>query len=121
MRIIAAIASSLLASLPSYASTDISSMVNKSAVCHDGECVFRIGQDLQFTLVGIGQPNAAVVFERVNSEGDYCASVGFLHSCVIVHNGPKSKPILTHRAFVSPINGKAYGTWKECKAAQKPV
>jgi hypothetical protein len=119
MRIPAVLAALLFTALPSHAGTDISDFVNKSAACHDGECVFNIGQDLQFTLVGIGQKNAAVVFERVSSEGDYYASVGALHGCVIVHNGPKSKPILTQRAFVSLVTGKAYGTWQKCKSVQK--
>ena len=119
MRITVASALLLFTALSSYAGTDISDLVNKSATCHDGECTFNIGQELQFTLVGIGQPNAAVVFERVSSEGDYYASVGALHGCVIVHNGPKTKPILTQRAFVSLVTGKAYGTWRECKSARK--
>lgn len=83
--------------------------------CDETQCTFRAGKDLQFTISGIGKLSGGIVFERSFHEGDYYASIGLLHGCVIVHNGKAKPPILTEIAFVSPRSGKVYLSWQECK------
>jgi len=82
--------------------------------CAKRECIYRAGRDLQITITGIGAANAGVVFERSNYEGDYYASMGMAHGCVIVHNG-KAKPAFSELAFISPVTGKVHTSWQECQ------
>ncbi len=82
------------------------------------DCKFKVGKDLYFIVVGIGLPDTAVTFMQSNIDGDYYASYGLMHGCVIVKHGKKNFDIslLVDFAFVSPKNAKVYKTWKECKA-----
>jgi hypothetical protein len=89
-------------------------------VCDEkGACTYRAGKDLRFTITGIGTPNTGIVFERSLYEGDYYASIGVSHGCVIVHNGKAKPPILSELAFVSPTNGHIYSSWQECQQAKR--
>ena len=93
--------------------------LEKTKVCSKTECTYRAGKDLQFTIAGIGQADVGSVFERSAYEGDYYASMGMAHGCVIVHNGKAKGSILTELAFVSPKTGRAYSTWQDCQRATK--
>jgi hypothetical protein len=83
-------------------------------------CEYRVGTDLRFSIDGIGDPDTGISFLRSSFDGDYFATVGVMHGCVIVKHGEKTlpeylTPSMADLAFVSPKNGKVYRTWQECK------
>jgi len=79
-------------------------------------CEFRVGKSLRFAVVGIGMPDAAVTFFKSDYDGDYYATYGLMHGCVIVKPGAKSATTtIAVFAFVSPKNGKVYSTWETCQ------
>ena len=82
------------------------------------ECTYRVGKDLEFSIAGIGDPDAGIVFVRSNFDGDYYASYGLQHGCVIVRHG-SAAPSPNDLAFVSPRNGRVYRTWQECRASTR--
>lgn len=79
-------------------------------------CEFKIGKSLQFSIVDIGNTFSGVTFFKSDWDGDYYASVGGLHSCVIVKPGSQNpRSVLNHLAFISLKNGKVYEKWERCK------
>ena len=86
------------------------------------ECAYTIGNDLKFVIGPIGDDHNSVTFLRSSFSGDYYASFGMLHGCVIVKAGRKTieanKRALGQYAFISPRTGKVYNDWVECKAAK---
>jgi hypothetical protein len=52
-------------------------------------CEYTVGTGLKFVVAGIGQPDTAVAFMKSSSDGDFYASFGLLHGCVIVQRGRK--------------------------------
>jgi hypothetical protein len=81
------------------------------------DCDFRVGRSLHFSIAGVGQEDAAVTFYKVDWDGDYYASVGMLHGCVIVkaaHPTEADGPDIF--AFVSPTTGRVYRDWPSCRA-----
>jgi hypothetical protein len=88
-------------------------------------CEYKVGSGLKFVIAGIGQPDTAVTFMKSSFEGDFYASFGLLHGCVIIQRGDKGveddDPMqpggFADYAFVSPRNGKVYQRWDQCKAA----
>jgi hypothetical protein len=80
---------------------------------------------LKFTIAGIGQPDTAVTFMKSSFAGDFYATFGVLHGCVIAKRGTKGVESedafesggFADYAFVSPRNGKVYKSWKQCQAA----
>jgi hypothetical protein len=88
-------------------------------------CDYTVGAGLQFTIAGIGQPDTAVTFMKSSFDGDFYATFGLLHGCVIVKRGTKGVESedafepggFADYAFVSPRNGKVYKRWDQCKAA----
>lgn len=82
-------------------------------------CDYRVGKSLHFSIVGIGNPDVGVTFMRSDFHGDYYATYGLLHGCVIVKAGKALHSEISRLgsfAFVSPLNGKVYRTWEECQA-----
>ena len=88
-------------------------------------CEYVVGTGLAFAIAGIGQPDAVVTFMKSSFDGDFYATFGLLHGCVIVKCGAAGVNSehafqpggLADYAFVSPRNGKVYKRWDECKAA----
>jgi len=82
-------------------------------------CSFHVGNDLYFTIDGIGAPDTGITFMKSSFKGDYYATYGLLHGCVIVKKGLKYKEFgaVFDIAFVSPKNGKVYRSWGECQTA----
>ena len=87
-------------------------------------CRFKVGMDLHISIDGIGQEDTGVTFMKSDFDGDYYATHGVLHGCVIVKRGPKSYSEESDGpgsrfdyAFISPRNGKVYRSWPECKSA----
>ena len=87
------------------------------------DCDYRVGKDLHFVIAGTGQDDAAITVVRAAGyDGDYYATFGILHGCVIVKPGSGSgRPAFSDMAFVSPTTGKVYLTWQECGRATKSV
>lgn len=87
-------------------------------------CQYRVGADLHLSIDGIGQEDTGVTFVKSNADGDFYATYGVLHGCVVVKRGPKSYTeapggpgSMSDYAFISPRNGKVYRSWPECKSA----
>lgn len=89
------------------------------------DCQYKVGKDLEFLISGIGQPDTGVTFMKSSFEGDFYASFGIQHNCVIVKRGLKgvtsqelSGPGSAFDfAFVSLRNGRVYRRWEECQTA----
>lgn len=79
------------------------------------DCEYRIGKDLWITVAGIGQGDVGVTFMKADFNGDYYATFGLMHSCVVVKPGKKIEA-LADFAFISPRTGKVFKSWQECKA-----
>lgn len=85
--------------------------------CQEGKqqnlsCSYRAGKSLLVEIAGIGSPDTGVAFLKSDYKGDYYAKYGLLHGCIIVNRTSD----LNSFAFISPMNGKIYKTWQECKA-----
>lgn len=81
------------------------------------ECDYRVGRSLHFNIAGVGDKDAGITFLASSFEGDYYATVGVLHGCVIVKPG-KARDNPFDVAFVSPRNGKVYQDWGACGDAK---
>lgn len=80
-------------------------------------CEYKVGKDLEFSIDGIGMPDTGITFIRSKGiEGDYYPAFGLMHGCIIIKHGKGSNLFGEDFAFVSPINGKVYKTWEDCKA-----
>ena len=107
---------------PTWAANDtyVKTLAGKS--CKEGtsqqiECTYKIGKDLKITISGIGEATTGVNFDKSNIDGDYWASFGMLHLCVIVKPGRLSDDFALYDdiAFISPKNGKVYRDWVKCQ------
>lgn len=83
------------------------------------QCDYRIGRSLLVQIVGVGLPEVAITTYQADDKGDYYASVGMLHGCVIVKPGEQT-PLegWGNLAFISPKNGKVYRDWRTCASAE---
>lgn len=87
------------------------------------DCDYRLGSGLWISIAGIGLPDTSVTFMKSSFEGDFYATYGIMHGCVIVKRGKKNPlpPAAegpgspTDYAFVSPKNGKVYRSWTQCQ------
>ncbi len=77
-------------------------------------CTYKIGEDLEIWISGIGLSDTGVTFAKSNFEGDYYATFGMLHLCVVVKSG---RDLSQGFAFISPKNGKVYKDWEQCRRA----
>jgi len=78
------------------------------------ECVYRIGQSLRITIAGVGEPDAGITFEGGSMEGDFYATFGIAHGCVIIKPGSKNSSAADF-AFISPVTGRVHRTWQQCQ------
>lgn len=117
--VIAALA--LLLSSPGMADDETYENVIKGKSCKESgsqrlDCTYRVGRDLYIAIAGIGMPDTGINFYASSLEGDYYASVGVLHGCIIVTPGKLSESNEDGGyAFISPKNGKVYKDWRNCK------
>lgn len=96
----------------------------KEGVSQGMSCEYKIGKDLHFSIDGIGMPDTGITLMRSSFDGDFYATYGLSHGCVVVKRGPKgttSNAIsglgsMADYAFVSPGSGKVYTTWEECRS-----
>jgi hypothetical protein len=77
------------------------------------DCEYHIGKDLWISIPGIGQRDVGVTFMKADFDGDYYASFGLMHSCVIIKPGKKTEDF--DFAFISPRTGKVFKSWPECQ------
>jgi hypothetical protein len=110
---------------PSTYEIVLSGKACKTAITQSLSCEYRVGNGLHFSVDGIGQPDTGITFKKSSIVGDFYATYGLLHGCVIIKRGPKGitspnvhgSGSFTDFAFVSPKNGKVYKNWEECKSA----
>jgi hypothetical protein len=91
----------------------------KEGLAQEIECVFTIGKDLRIDIAGVGTDSAGATFIKSNFDGDYYATYGVLHGCIIVKPGKKTRAAtlnaLTDFAFISPRSAKVFNTWQQCQ------
>jgi hypothetical protein len=82
-------------------------------------CAYNVGKDLRISIPGIGTDDVGVTILKSDFDGDYYATFGLMHQCLIVKTGGKLTSIpgkLPDFAFISPKNGKDYQDWESCKS-----
>lgn len=113
----------------SWAAESTFELVLAGKSCKEGltqgiDCEYKVGKGLHFSINGIGMPDTGITFMKSSFDGDFYATYGLSHGCVVVKRGPEgttSSAIsgpesMTDYAFVSPRSGKVYTTWEKCKA-----
>jgi hypothetical protein len=110
-----------LTDLPAQAEKSVYELTLKGKQCQEKSgqplaCEYRIGETLHISIDGIGQIDTGITFMKSDFDGDFYATVGVLHGCVIVKHGLKHIPRQNafDFAFISPRTGKVYTTWQEC-------
>ena len=84
------------------------------------DCIYRVGKTLEFSIAGVGKPDAGIVVLRsAGYDADFYFGFGVAHGCIIIWPGKatvegSSLPSRFQPAFVSPANGKVYRSWQEC-------
>lgn len=83
------------------------------------ECTYRVGADLLFQIVGVGEPDVNIGVRKAADyeSADYVFDFSMGHRCVIVSAGNRTKRALgalVVPGFVSPRTGKVFRSWQEC-------
>ena len=84
-------------------------------------CRYRVGRDLDFTLLRVAQPNVSLEILRSDPEGDYTIERSLQSRCVLVRYGNRgmaqggSDFVM---AAVSGRNGMVYRSLRECRLAR---
>ena len=98
----------------------IKGMACKQRLSGAMDCEYEVGKALRFVISGVGQPDAAVTFFKVDRDEDYYAGVTALHGCVVVKPAKTTgADSVATFAFVSPRDGKVYRDWQNCHKATK--
>jgi len=114
-----------LTPLPAHAETsvyEVYELTLKGKQCQETSsqqlgCEYRIGKTLYISIDGIGRTDTGITFMKSDVNGDFYASIGVLHGCVIVKRNPKLADLHAYNyAFISPRSGEVYRTWTECGA-----
>jgi hypothetical protein len=107
-----------------FAASSTYELTVKGKTCQEShgqliECDYKIGKSLHISIAGLGQPDTGVSFMRSDFNGDFYATFGVLHGCVIIKPGKKNiaAGFLPTFAFISPKNGKVYEGWQECQSS----
>ena len=85
-------------------------------------CIYRVGKDLHFSIDGIGGQWTGITFIRSDYEGDFYATYGLGHGCVVVKRGKSNwenpgcggPGSAFDYAFVSSKTGEVYRDWQDC-------
>jgi hypothetical protein len=81
-------------------------------------CRYRVGRDLDFTLLRVAQPDVSLEILRSDPEGDYTIEPSLQSRCVLVRYGRRgmaqggSDFVM---AAVSGRNGMVYRSLRECR------
>lgn len=78
------------------------------------DCEYRVGKSFRLEIAGVGQSDAAITFYKVDFDGDFYATVGVLHGCVVVKPAHHPPGQFAQFAFISPKDGKVYRDWQTC-------
>jgi hypothetical protein len=97
--------------------------IAKGKSCNAGfnqkiDCNYKIGESFWLQIIGVGEPEATVVFMKSDYQGAYYAKIGKMHGCVIVQPNFKSGEVLDV-AFISPKTGKIYKAVEDCYRENK--
>jgi hypothetical protein len=73
-------------------------------------CRFRIGNDLDFEITAIGEPDVAVTIFKANDfdHADYYMKFGGVHGCIIIKKG------LFEIVFIHPRTAEIYEDYPNC-------
>jgi len=82
------------------------------------DCEYRIGKDLLISIAGVGLPMAGISFLKSDAKGDFYGAFAMWSGCVNVMQGERSGIGMVGSAFISPMNGKVYLSWVDCKDAE---
>lgn len=103
--------------------TDTFEKLAKGKSCNTGsnqkiDCNYKIGSSFWLQIIGVGEPDATIVFMKSDYQGAYHARIGKIHACVIVQPKFKAENVLDV-AFISPKTGKIYKTVDDCYGENK--
>jgi hypothetical protein len=75
------------------------------------DCVFDFGQELKFTIAGVGDEDAGLLIEKADfdAEGFYL-KYGVLHHCLIVSHADS----MLGFSFINPKTAGVYRTYQQC-------
>jgi hypothetical protein len=76
-------------------------------------CRYDIGDSFSMEISGVGEPDALIVFYKLDIDGGIYARLSALHDCVVVAQA------LGNYAYISPKTGKVYKTSDECSSRKK--
>lgn len=106
-----------------YAGHSTYELTVKGKTCQESfsqtiECDYKIGKSFHISIAGLGQSDTGVTFMKSDFYGDFYATFGLMHGCVVVKPGKKTLALddPSTFAFISPKNGKVYRDWKECQS-----
>lgn len=107
-----------------FSAPSIYELTIKGKTCQESsgqsiDCDYKVGKSLHISIAGLGQPDTGVTFMKSDFDGDFYATFGVMHGCVILKPGKKSLTpgYVPTFAFISPKNGKVYKDWEECQSA----
>lgn len=86
-------------------------------------CKYKVGESLRFSIDGVGLPDTGITFSKSDIDGDFFATYGIGHGCVVVKSGWEKNGEIRDRlfsgmAFIQPKTGKVYKTFEECAAGK---
>ena len=116
----------LLCAAPAAALETPYAATNRGAQCGlqtDGmlTCRYRVGRDLDFTLLRVAEPNVSLEILRSDPEGDYTVERELNSRCALVRYGKRGMAISGSDyviAAVSGRNGMVYRSLRECRLAR---
>ena len=73
-------------------------------------CRFRIGNDLDFEITAIGEPDVAVTIFKATGfdDADYYMKFGGVHGCIIITGG------FLELVFIHPRTAEVYDDYPNC-------
>ena len=84
-------------------------------------CRYRVGRDLDFTLLRVAQPDVSLEILRSDPEGDYTVERELNSRCALVRYGKRGMVQGSSQyviAAVSGRNGMVYRSMRECRVAR---
>ncbi len=107
-----------VAAAPSVYEMVVAGKECKESTTQSISCQYKVGKSLHISIDGIGDPDTGITFMKSDFDGDFFATYGVGHGCIIVKSGFEKQGgrLYPGFAFISPKNGKVYNNWRECKA-----
>ena len=79
-------------------------------------CNYRVGRELEFTIIEVGGKLATLTIQKAVETGDFRLSFSRMHDCLVIERGlgqPEGRDF-PDNAFVSLQSGRVYTDWGEC-------